>query len=259
MNLQKKDEMQITMQERDNLLKSDYIPENDTHYDFCAICEDAGKLICCETCSSAYHYECLGYDKFPRGKFKCYFCKIVKVGIDDAHTIDSSQMDLVKSLVTFNRKTKWQAKAQEFIELLKTHHCSCFFKDPVPKDFKEYYEKIKEPRDLTLVEIKLNHKEYGSLKEFIADLSLIWSNFKEFYPKRSFFYKQADTMDIFMTHMIKEEGIFDSFDVGNETKKRNRNKDMVDLEIKKQSSSEDEEDNEDDEGKDIAILIDDNQ
>jgi hypothetical protein len=33
------------------------------HYDFCGKCGDAGKLICCETCSSAYHFECLGYEK----------------------------------------------------------------------------------------------------------------------------------------------------------------------------------------------------
>ncbi len=33
------------------------------HYDFCGKCEETGKLICCETCSSAYHYECLGYDR----------------------------------------------------------------------------------------------------------------------------------------------------------------------------------------------------
>lgn len=33
------------------------------HYDFCGKCQDPGKLICCETCSSAYHFECLGYEK----------------------------------------------------------------------------------------------------------------------------------------------------------------------------------------------------
>jgi hypothetical protein len=33
------------------------------HYDFCGKCKEPGKLICCETCSSAYHFECLGYEK----------------------------------------------------------------------------------------------------------------------------------------------------------------------------------------------------
>lgn len=56
-------DVQITMSERDSLLKTDLIPEEDIHFDFCGKCEEEGKLICCETCSSAYHFECLGYDR----------------------------------------------------------------------------------------------------------------------------------------------------------------------------------------------------
>ena len=74
----KLDEVQITLQDRDKLFQTDLLQDDELlHYDFCGKCFDVGKLICCETCSSAYHYECLGYDKFPRGKFKCYFCKNV--------------------------------------------------------------------------------------------------------------------------------------------------------------------------------------
>lgn len=61
--ISKDDEIQIILQERDTLLQTDIIVEEDMHYDFCGICEGEGKLICCETCSSAYHFECLGYDK----------------------------------------------------------------------------------------------------------------------------------------------------------------------------------------------------
>ena len=63
-DLTKLNENQITINDRDNLLKSDLIIiDDDMHYDFCGKCEDEGRLICCETCSSAFHYECLGYDK----------------------------------------------------------------------------------------------------------------------------------------------------------------------------------------------------
>jgi hypothetical protein len=61
--ISKDDDLQIILQERDTLLQTDVIVEEDMHYDFCGICEGEGKLICCETCSSAYHFECLGYDK----------------------------------------------------------------------------------------------------------------------------------------------------------------------------------------------------
>lgn len=59
----KESEVQITLLERDNLMKNDLLVEDDMHYDFCGKCGEDGKLICCETCSSAYHYECLGYEK----------------------------------------------------------------------------------------------------------------------------------------------------------------------------------------------------
>jgi hypothetical protein len=62
-DINKENETQITIAERDNLLKSDLISDEDMHYDFCGRCDEDGKLICCETCSSAYHYECLGYEK----------------------------------------------------------------------------------------------------------------------------------------------------------------------------------------------------
>jgi ribosomal protein L40E len=61
--LSKFNDIQITHAERDNLLKTDFIPEEDVHFDFCGKCEEEGKLICCETCSSAFHFECLGYDR----------------------------------------------------------------------------------------------------------------------------------------------------------------------------------------------------
>ena len=111
------------------LLLLTLVGETDLHYDFCGKCNQPGRLICCETCSSAYHFECLGYDRFPRGKFKCYFCKIVKLGIDNANTIDKSMIKLITELITFNKKTKWQIKAEEFMNVIRTHHCSVFFRE----------------------------------------------------------------------------------------------------------------------------------
>lgn len=75
------------------------------------------------------------------------------MGIDDAITVDKSQIKLIKNLIAYNRKAKWDVKAQEFLDVLKDHHCSSFFKDPMPNDFKEYFDRIKEQRDLTLVEV----------------------------------------------------------------------------------------------------------
>ena len=79
---------EILLSERNKLFMEDILMEDDLlHFDFCGECGKEGKLICCETCPTAYHFECVGYDKFPRGKYKCYFCKIVKLGIDQTVTV----------------------------------------------------------------------------------------------------------------------------------------------------------------------------
>lgn len=63
-DVNKETEVQINFENRDMLLKSDLFMYDDLlHYDFCGKCFGEGKLICCETCSSAFHYECLGYDR----------------------------------------------------------------------------------------------------------------------------------------------------------------------------------------------------
>ena len=48
----------------------------------CVICDQPGKLVSCDNCPSSYHATCLGYGKqTPRGRWKCYFCKVTKHGI----------------------------------------------------------------------------------------------------------------------------------------------------------------------------------
>ena len=49
------------------------------------------------------------------------------------------------------------------------------------------------------------------MKEFTDDLFLLWKNIKTFYCEKSFLHKQAKTMEEFMIHLIRNEGIFDLF------------------------------------------------
>ena len=51
--------------------------------DMCVVCREGGKLVCCDDCPTSFHSECLGYQsqkQCPRGKWKCYFCKVTKNG-----------------------------------------------------------------------------------------------------------------------------------------------------------------------------------
>jgi hypothetical protein len=184
------------------------------HFDFCGKCElETGKLICCETCSSAYHFYCIGYEKIPRGKFKCYFCKIVKNGRKDAISVSTNQIKLIDNLFKIEKIDKWFVIAQKLIFVVNQHQCSSFFKDEFPKEIKEYYEKIKEPKDLKLIEIKLKNFEYKNLDMFLKDLNDVWKNIKFWYnDSKSFFWRAADSMEIFINALVNNEKLFERFD-----------------------------------------------
>ena len=45
------------------------------------------------------------------------------MGIDEAVTVDKKQIKLIKKLITYNRKSKWFSKAEEFLEVIESHPC----------------------------------------------------------------------------------------------------------------------------------------
>ena len=206
--------IEIIPSERNNLFIQDIILDNELlHYDFCGECGGLGKLICCETCPTAYHYECVGYVSFPRGKYKCYFCKVAKLGVKKAVTVTQKHIDLIHTLFEYDSKCDyWFVIARNLLNVLKVHQCSSFFKEPVPEELEEYYKVVKEPRDLSLIEIKLNNWEYKTLHDFLDDLEYVWKDIKLFYKPNSFFWKNADVLEIFFEHLIKEEKIFGRFE-----------------------------------------------
>lgn len=44
--------------------------------EFCRICKDGGELLCCDSCTSAYHTHCLNppLSEIPDGDWKCPRC-----------------------------------------------------------------------------------------------------------------------------------------------------------------------------------------
>ena len=207
--------VEILPSDRKQLLISDIILEINEllHFDFCGECGGQGKLICCETCPTSYHFDCVGYDRVPRGKYKCYFCKVAKLGVSQAVTVTRKHVELVNKLFEYDEKLHfWMNVAKNLLNVLYAHPCSCFFKDPMPEEMEEYYKVVKEPRDLTLIEIKMENWEYKSLHQFLDDLEYVWKDIKLYYKSNSFFYKCADVLEKFVQHLIKNEKIFERFE-----------------------------------------------
>ena len=207
--------IEILPSERVQLLISDIIQENNEllHFDFCGECGGQGKLICCETCPTAYHFDCVGYDRVPRGKYKCYFCKVAKLGVKEAITVTWKHVELIHRLFEYEEKIHfWMNVAKNLLHVLNVHPCSSFFKEPIPEQMEEYYKVVKEPRDLTLIEIKMENWEYKSLHQFLDDLEFVWKDIKLYYKSNSFFWKCADVLEKFVRHLIKNEKIFERFE-----------------------------------------------
>ena len=94
----------------------------------------------------------------------------------------------------------------------------------MPKEVIGYAETVGEQRDLSLVEIKLTHWEYRTVNEFLNDLKLVWGNIKTFYKPKSFFWRQADIIEMFVNHLVKNEGIFERFDMEKEITEEDKEK-----------------------------------
>ena len=50
--------------------------DGDEHMEFCRVCKDGGELLCCASCTSAYHIHCLNppLTEIPDGDWKCPRC-----------------------------------------------------------------------------------------------------------------------------------------------------------------------------------------
>jgi len=49
-------------------------PNEDGHYDDCSVCGKQGQLLCCDTCSLAFHFRCAGLKNAPVGFWRCGIC-----------------------------------------------------------------------------------------------------------------------------------------------------------------------------------------
>lgn len=98
----------------------------------CVICFGSGTLICCDDCPSAFHSDCLGYyQHLPRGKWKCYFCKVIRHGIPEKVTRLAPNQKPVCDVLSEKKCPNWETKAHQLFDILEEYSCAKNFFEPL--------------------------------------------------------------------------------------------------------------------------------
>jgi nucleosome-remodeling factor subunit BPTF len=100
--------------------------------------------------------------------------------------------------------TRDYEELRKLLRQLQTHKSSWPFREPVDvKDVPDYYQVIKDPMDLQMVETKIIERRYQRLVEFIGDITKIFENCRYYNPKGSNFYRCATSLESFFVPRLK--------------------------------------------------------
>ncbi|AGO12636.1 AaceriAER297Cp [[Ashbya] aceris (nom. inval.)] len=97
------------------------------------------------------------------------------------------------------------ATMQNVLTELQNHAAAWPFLQPVNRDeVPDYYEFIKEPMDLSTMEIKLENNRYEKMEDFIYDARLIFNNCRAYNGENTSYFKYANRLEKFFNTKMKE-------------------------------------------------------
>ncbi|XP_057242069.1 transcription intermediary factor 1-alpha, partial [Malurus melanocephalus] len=159
--------------------------EDDPNEDWCAVCQNGGKLLCCEKCPKVFHLSCHvpTLMSFPSGEWICTFCRDLskpEVEYDcdkPAHMAEKRKLEDTVGLAPIDRR-----KCERLLLYLYCHEMSPAFQEPVPPTVPDYYKIIKKPMDLSTIKkrLEVTNSFYTKPEDFVADFRLIFQNCAEF-------------------------------------------------------------------------------
>lgn len=97
------------------------------------------------------------------------------------------------------------AVMQNIMTELQNHAAAWPFLQPVNREeVPDYYEFIKEPMDLSTMEIKLENNKYEKMEDFIYDLRLVCNNCRMYNGENTSYFKYANRLEKFFNNKVKE-------------------------------------------------------
>jgi histone acetyltransferase len=97
------------------------------------------------------------------------------------------------------------AVMQYLLNEMQNHASAWPFVQPVNKEeVPDYYEVIKEPMDLSIMEQRLEADSYATMEDFLYDARLIFNNCRSYNNESTTYYKNATKLEKFLYSKIKE-------------------------------------------------------
>ncbi|GAV53214.1 hypothetical protein ZYGR_0AI04980 [Zygosaccharomyces rouxii] len=97
------------------------------------------------------------------------------------------------------------AAMQNVLTEMQNHAAAWPFLQPVNKEeVPDYYDFIKEPMDLSTMEMNLNNNRYDKMEEFVYDARLIFNNCRLYNGENTSYYKYANRLEKFFNTKMKE-------------------------------------------------------
>ena len=185
-----RDPSEIVEEEGEAKFKED----KDQSMNECGVCGEPGKLICCEACPSVYHLNCLNLRATPKGKWMCFFCRVVRDGLDSALTDDNTITQSMNELRMPVNGLKNQAL--QILNILLLNPCS----SNLALDGVEI-----SPADLGTIKDLVNEGHYQTLEELDANVRAIFKAVSKLYKKKNqTLYSQVFNLQLYYNKILSE-------------------------------------------------------
>ncbi|BES90631.1 BBC [Nesidiocoris tenuis] len=173
--------------------------KEDPNEDWCAVCMDGGELVCCDHCPKVFHINCHipGLSGVPQEIWQCTLCR-------DVSALPYGGM---KKHSSKGRLTLEEQRVCEriLLELYCQYDCSLHFREPVPLDNADYHKIIRRPMCFDQVRKRLTlgkPTHFCSVREFIADIRLVFKNAFTFNAIGSQVYADGMTLEEFLETLL---------------------------------------------------------
>lgn len=98
------------------------------------------------------------------------------------------------------------------LQELVNHPSAWPFAVPVNKEeVGDYYDVIKEPMDLSTMELKLENDKYESFEQFLYDCRLVFNNCRSYNAETTTYFKNATKLEKFLNKKIKESADYSHY------------------------------------------------